>query len=395
MQDRDYTSESLDQLDKALSEAKRLLENRRFALSEDKLILSEIYYNDLEIYLKSKMGDPLNNEIKLQLEFLSAQLNAVLDELQLDSTIIDQIMALKEQMNSNLSQLDKNDFSGIDIIRAMDSIENSKSTISGIITVLKLQNNVEENRKKLLFDLGLYNLILDIADKLGIDIAYFINLQNNIISSFDRLSGQRIRPIEDLLNQYKDFTNLLNDLRKEMIKLQTKIKKKWNLLIPPKGEYIIMVPKFCFKNISSSGYISLGNIDLSSGPLSINLNGILISYGTHVSLEIEGKRSMTTFDFVGEKDGVGIVKLNSKSLFPNQNFERFPIRILPSNADIAKSSFLYGTSIGGIISFCVFMYLGFNIALFSVISAGIGGACGSILFLIRYLRLSKYRSSIN
>lgn len=284
-------------------------------------------------------------------------------------------------------------FSKERIFEQLEPFERIIASIANIKTGLRLRRNVGSQLDIIRREIDNSQLIIDIASNLGLETANSKLVKKQTLNLFGDIQKKELMSAEELINLFRSLQDNLTKFRESIAILKANIERNWTWHEPESGKFISCVPKYCRTDKSTNGVLVLKKEQGALEQINITIDGTLLEFETDrnivMSAQADSEYVLSSFNFVGKRPGNGTVKLRSSELTELQNFI-FPIRIIPTVTELASNSLFFGAAFGALVLIMVWQ-LGYEPKDYSSLAVAIGTTLSLILFVIRYIKISKYK----
>ncbi len=382
------------ELNQRSSKMAYFLRQGKFPDAENLIIQSEIDANQIEENLENRIRYSLKEEIRTRLEQARLDIQRLRQEFKSVLISTERLDELDSKIQEYLSKINLLKFSTERIPEQIDPFEKVIASIADIKTGLRLRKNVGSRLDIIRREIDDSQLLLDIASNLGLETEVSQIAMKQTFSLLDVFQKEEMMSADEPINLYRSLQSNLSKFRESVAILKANINRNWTWYEAEAGQFISCIPKYCRTDRSASGVLVLKSSQNILQQVNVTIDGTLLEFETDRNIIMSPKGdfnyAISSFNFAGKRPGHGTVKLRSKELKDLQSSINFPIRIIPTATELATNSLLYGASFGGFI-LIVFWQLGYAPKDYSSLAAAIGGTLSVILFIFRYINISKYK----
>ncbi len=383
---------SVNELDRRHSKAQGLLRKAKYVEAENSILQSEIEVIHIEENIKNRINFTFKDEIKSRLERAIIEVHQLEEEFKVASISTEELKNVESSIQKNLSEIDTIQFSTEHIIEYLKPIEDIVNSIAETRVSLSLRKNVGEQMDKIRSEIEKSSMTMDIASSLDLEIQGAKESEVQILDHLDRLKNKKLSGAHELLALYRELQNSLLRFRESIAVLKNILNRRWNSIEIIENRLFSFVPKHCTTDHPSNGAIVLQKKNSTDKHIQISIDGVLVELETERNFSIYPKAgsnsSISSFSFVGKRAGKGKIIFRSPEIKDKISLD---ITIIPRTIELARDSLFVAVPLGGV-TLLILWGLGIDIKEYAALTGAGGGAFGLLIFLIRYIRFSKYKS---
>lgn len=383
--------EAINHVDQCYSNAFNELKRERFHEADALMIQAEMEVNQIERIFQDRINLSLRDELEAHMKQATADVNSLRDEFEKDGLSRENLDLLSNEINLQISCLDKLDMYDKNLFQKLEPIEGLFREIVDTRTALRFRKNVSSNIDLFHKDVDKNWKLVQVAKNIGLNTTEAEKTKQVIDSELQMFQNKPINSSRELVQTYQLIQTDLTSFQASVAILDSIINRNYKVDSIDSGRIFVYVPKFCSTNQSVEGAIFVQYNESQVENLSFELVGTLLELQSEPNVNvspIQGQSyGLSHFTFVGKRGGLATLTLRFKDV-NQRNDHSYKVQVNPSMSEIGQNALLFGTPIG---AFAVLGLWGIGIDLkeAGTIGGAVGGVSVLMIFLINYMRYRR------
>lgn len=378
--------EIISRVDQCYSQALKLLRRKRFEDADALIIQAEVEVIEAQRTFQDRILLSLRDEIEVRLKQAEADINNLKVEFENAGLSAENLSELSNEIN--ILKVSLKDIEVVDesFINKLEPFESLFREIVDTRTALRFRENVSFAIDKLHEEVEKSWSLVKVAECLGLDVIYAENQRRTLDSALESFRSAPLKSSRELVGAYQSVQKESASFRGSILRMDSIIKRKWNITILEEGRLSIYIPKTCSTNEAVRGAVIMSPQLEKSASFVLDGRLLEVPEGRIAISAIDGvTHRVGTFTFVGRRGGKGLLSLHFNDFAQVSDPGPFTVKVNPSVGEMARYSLMFGVPVGGI-GLLALWSIDVEVKECAWLGGGIGGLFSLLIFLISYVR---------